>query len=141
MKITVLLGGASAERDVSLASGGRIVQALRSLGHLVTPLDPASGVLGETQFTAVTQGAMKREPPTLEQLRTLEKSQLSPVLLTLPAIREAEAVFLALHGGQGEDGTLQAMLDAGHVCYTGSGHLASRSGKTARSATTPAIIH
>jgi D-alanine-D-alanine ligase len=34
-------------------------------------------------------------------------------------------VFLGLHGGQGEDGTVQAMLDATHVCYTGSGHLAS----------------
>jgi D-alanine-D-alanine ligase len=34
-------------------------------------------------------------------------------------------VFLALHGGHGEDGTVQAMLDAAHVCYTGSGHLAS----------------
>jgi D-alanine-D-alanine ligase len=125
MRITVLLGGASAERDVSLASGARIVLALRSMGHIVTPLDPAAGVLSEAQFEALTHGAMKREPPSLEQLRKLEKSQLSPVLLTLPAVREAEVVFLALHGGQGEDGTLQAMLDAGHACYTGSGHLAS----------------
>ncbi len=125
MKITVLLGGASAERDVSLASGARIVLALRSLGHAVTPLDPASGVLGDAEFAALTHGAMKREPPTLEQLRRLEQSQLSPVLLTLRAIREADVVFLGLHGGQGEDGTLQAMLNAGHVCYTGSGPLAS----------------
>jgi len=34
-------------------------------------------------------------------------------------------VFLALHGGQGEDGTLQALLDMSHVKYTGSGHLSS----------------
>ena len=33
--------------------------------------------------------------------------------------------FLALHGGQGEDGTLQALLDLTGVPYTGSGHLAS----------------
>lgn len=125
MKITVMLGGASAERDVSLASGSRIVAALRGNGHIVTPLDPAVGVLSEESFAALAQGAMKREPPSLDQLRKLERSQLSPVLTTLPAVREADVVFLALHGGQGEDGTLQAMLDAAHVRYTGSGHLAS----------------
>ncbi|MFN2399889.1 MAG: D-alanine--D-alanine ligase, partial [Gemmatimonadaceae bacterium] len=37
----------------------------------------------------------------------------------------AEVVFLALHGGQGEDGTLQALLDMAHIRYTGSGHLSS----------------
>lgn len=125
MKITVLLGGSSAERDVSLASGARIVEALRSRGHVVTPLDPAAGVLSDAAFAALSDGAMKREPPTLDQLRRLERAELSPVLTTLPAIREADVVFLGLHGGQGEDGTLQAMLSAAHVCYTGSSHLAS----------------
>lgn len=125
MNITVMMGGTSAERDVSLASGVRIVQALRSRGHVVTPMDPAVGELSERAFEALTHGAMKREPPTLEQLRTLERTELSPVLVTLPVIREADVVFLALHGGFGEDGTVQAMLDAAHVCYTGSGHLAS----------------
>lgn len=125
MKITVMMGGASAERDVSLASGLRIVDALRSLGHAVTPVDPAFGVMSDATFAELQQGAMKREPPSLEQLRRLEKSELSPVLTTLPPVREADVVFLALHGGHGEDGTLQAMLDAAHVCYTGSGHLAS----------------
>ena len=125
MNITVMLGGASAERDVSLASGERVVTALRANEHVVTPLDPAVGVLSEAEFTAMVHGAMKREPPTLEQLRRFEASPLSPILTTLPAVREADVVFLALHGGQGEDGTLQAMLNAAHVCYTGSGHLAS----------------
>lgn len=125
MKITVMLGGTSAERDVSLASGVRIVQALRRRGHIVTPVDPAAGVLGEAALEALLRGAMKREPPSLEQLRTLERSEMIPILTTLPAVREADVVFLGLHGGQGEDGTLQAMLDAAHVRYTGSGHLAS----------------
>jgi len=125
MKITVMLGGTSAERDVSLASGARIVEALRSRGHVVTPVDPAVGVLSEGALAELLHGAMKREPPTLEQLRTLQRTELSPVMATLPAVREADVVFLALHGGQGEDGTVQAMLDATHVCYTGSGHLAS----------------
>jgi len=125
MKITVMMGGTSAERDVSLASGARIVHALRSLGHTVTPMDPAIGVLSEPAFEELTRDAMKREPPTLAQLRMLERKELSPVLATLPVVRDADAVFIGLHGGHGEDGTVQAMLDAARVCYTGSGHLAS----------------
>ena len=125
MKITVMLGGASAERDVSLASGARVVAALRAQGHVVTPLDPAVGVLSEAAFGELVHDAMKREPPTLEELRRFEASPLSPILTTLPEVRGADVVFLGLHGGQGEDGTLQAMLDAVQVRYTGSGHLAS----------------
>jgi D-alanine-D-alanine ligase len=125
MKITVMMGGASAERDVSLASGAKVVAALRAEGHAVTPLDPALGVLSEAAFTELVRDAMKREPPTLEQLRRFEASPLIASLTTLPEVREADIVFLALHGGQGEDGTLQAMLNAAQVRYTGSGHLAS----------------
>jgi D-alanine-D-alanine ligase len=44
---------------------------------------------------------------------------------TLRALPKADVLFLALHGGQGEDGTLQALLDLTGVPYTGSGHLAS----------------
>jgi len=43
----------------------------------------------------------------------------------VPAIRDADVIFIALHGGQGEDGTVQAVLDVIGVPYTGSGHLAS----------------
>ncbi len=125
MKITVLLGGHSAERDVSLASGARVVEALRSRGHVVTPLDPATGVLDAAAFDAITRGAMKAAPPSLEALAQLGGEALSPLLGTHPSVVNADVVFLALHGGQGEDGTLQAMLDAAGVRYTGSGHLAS----------------
>jgi D-alanine-D-alanine ligase len=125
MNITVMMGGTSAERDVSLASGIRIVQALRRRGHVTTPMDPAVGVLSEQTFEQMTHGVMRREPPTLEQLRRLERTELSPVVVTLPAVREADVVFIGLHGGFGEDGTVQAMLSAAHVCYTGSGPLAS----------------
>jgi D-alanine-D-alanine ligase len=43
----------------------------------------------------------------------------------MPAVRDADVVFIALHGGEGEDGTVQAILDLYGVRYTGSGHLAS----------------
>ncbi|MBX9927978.1 MAG: D-alanine--D-alanine ligase [Gemmatimonadaceae bacterium] len=125
MRITVLMGGSSSERDVSLASGVRVVGALRSLGHQVTPVDPAVGVLEDAAFAALASGGVRQAPPTLTALNALAQTELSPVLATMPAIRNAEVVFLALHGGQGEDGTIQAMLRAADVRFTGSGPLAS----------------
>lgn len=125
MRITVMLGGTSAERDVSIASGMRIVQALRSRGHDVTACDPARGVIAREAEAAVAAEGMKSAPPSLEALATMEKTSLSPTLGTLPAVRDADVVFLALHGGQGEDGTIQALLDLCGVRYTGSGRLAS----------------
>lgn len=126
MKITVLMGGTSAERDVSLSSGLRIAQALREVGHEITALDPARGVISRSEEDALrASGVMKAAPPSLESLRRLTAGSLSPSLGTLSAVREADVVFLALHGGQGEDGTVQALLDMVGVRYTGSGHLAS----------------
>ncbi len=125
MRITVLMGGTSAERDVSIASGLRIVQALRSRGHDVTAFDTARGVIARQDEAAVAAEGMKAQPPSLDALANMERTSLSPSLGTVPAVREADVVFLALHGGQGEDGTIQALLDLSGVRYTGSGHLAS----------------
>jgi D-alanine-D-alanine ligase len=128
MNITVLLGGASAERDVSLASGFRVIDALRSRGHLVTAVDPVSGLVRPSAEVTLRSAGVRRAPPSLDELARLGGSrhrELSPELVMLPAIRDADVVFLGLHGGQGEDGTLQALLDLVGVPYTGSGHLAS----------------
>lgn len=125
MRITVLMGGTSAERDVSIASGLRIVQALRSRGHDVTAFDTARGVIERDDEAQVAAEGMKVRPPSLEELAKMERTSLSPSLGTVPAVRDAEVVFLALHGGQGEDGTIQALLDLSGVRYTGSGHLSS----------------
>jgi len=125
MRITVLLGGTSAERDVSIASGMRIVQALRTRGHDVTAFDTARGAIARADEAAVAAEGMKAEPPSLEALATMQRTSLSPSLGTVPAVRDADVVFLALHGGQGEDGTIQALLDLSGVRYTGSGPLAS----------------
>lgn len=125
MRITVLMGGTSAERDVSIASGLRIAEALRSRGHEVTSFDTARGVIKREDEAAVAAEGMKVKPPSLEDLARMERTSLSPSLGSVPAVREADVVFLALHGGQGEDGTIQALLDLSGVRYTGSGHLAS----------------
>jgi D-alanine-D-alanine ligase len=125
MKITVLMGGTSSERNVSLASGIRIVQALRSRGHDVTPLDPARGVISAAEESELSNGKVGTEPPSLESLSKFAEGAFLPNLTGMREIREADVAFLALHGGQGEDGTLQALLDMANVRYTGSGHLSS----------------
>ena len=126
MKITVLLGGTSAERDVSLSSGLRIVDALRSRGHHVTPFDPARGPISADQEKAMRAGkVVQTAPPDPSTLRSLEQGSFIPSLGSRPEIQNADVVFLALHGGMGEDGTIQAMLDMVGARYTGSGHLAS----------------
>ena len=81
LNITVMLGGPSAEREVSLRSGRAVVEALRGLGHTVEELDPRD-----------------------DGWRLSDKT---------------DAVFLALHGTYGEDGTVQRRLEALGVPYTG----------------------
>lgn len=125
MNITVLMGGTSSERNVSLASGIRIVLALRSRGHRVTALDPARGLISASEERELSMGTVGTEPPSLESLSKFAEGTFLPNLTSMKEISEADVAFLALHGGQGEDGTIQALLDMAHVTYTGSGHLSS----------------
>jgi len=116
------MGGTSAERDVSLASGVRVAEALRSCGHEVLSVDTAYGILSAPDEQALLSGKIvKTIPPDIQALVRLN-AQLPGTLRSLP---QTDVLFLALHGGQGEDGTLQALLDLTGVPYTGSGHLAS----------------
>jgi D-alanine-D-alanine ligase len=125
MHITVLMGGASAERDVSLASGLRIVRALQARGHSVIALDPATGVIDDADLAELCARKVGAEPPSLDALAGLSHGSLRTDLASMPEIRQADVVFLALHGGQGEDGTVQALLEMAGVRYTGSGMLGS----------------
>ena len=125
MKITVLMGGASSERNVSLASGLRIAAALRSRGHEVIAFDPSRGIISADAERELSESGVGREPPSLESLAATTGGSFLPALERQPELASADVVFLALHGGQGEDGTLQALLDMAHITYTGSGHLAS----------------
>ncbi len=126
MRITVLLGGTSSERDVSIASGLRVADALRSRGHSVTAVDTVRGALTPAEEQAVLAGpVMKTLPPEQGALASLSSETLPATVRGLGAQRGADVVFIGLHGGQGEDGTLQALLDLTGIPYTGSGHLAS----------------
>lgn len=91
MKIIVLCGGVSPEREVSLKSGASVLEALKEGGH-------------DARLEDVTSiGAIIEKWPSFE----------------------ADAAFIALHGGWGEDGRIQAALDAAGIPYTGSGPYAS----------------
>jgi D-alanine-D-alanine ligase len=120
------MGGTSAERDVSLASGLRVTAALRSRAHTVTAVDTARGALTEGEERAIlASGVMRTLPPEQEALAQMSSQTLPATVHVLPAKGDVDVVFLGLHGGQGEDGTIQALLDLTGVPYTGSGHLAS----------------
>jgi D-alanine-D-alanine ligase len=125
LKITVLMGGESAERNVSLASGIRIVLALRSRGHDVVAFDPSRGLIDSVEEHRLATSTVGTEPPSLDSLAKTTGGAFLHGLETLPEISQADVVFLALHGGMGEDGTIQALLDMARVKYTGTGHLSS----------------
>ena len=125
MRVTVLTGGATAERAVALASASQIVAALRSRKHDVTVVDLAGDQLNEKGERDLLGGAVGVAPPAVDALAEREKKMLSEGLAELPSVREADVLFLAVHGGALEGGTLQAVLEVIDVPYTGSGPLAS----------------
>ena len=124
MKIAVLFGGTSEERDVSIASAAQIVPALRSRGHSVMAIDTATGRLtAEAEERMLTSG-VGPQPPSSTALADMRGSALA-LTRNADEIRDVDVVFLALHGGAGEDGRIQAVLDLAGLAYTGSNHIAS----------------
>ena len=128
MNVCVLTGGSSSERDVAFASARQVVAALRGRGHIVTVADTTSGLLDATAETQLLLPLVRTTPPDLvaiDSLLAAEQAVLFGGLLNEPAVREADVVFLGLHGGRGEDGTIQNLLDLAGVRYTGSGPVGS----------------
>ena len=131
MKIVVLAGGLSPERDVSLSSGSLIANALMDSGHRVCLLDLYLG-LNATDFDAafVIAASGKRfehvvpaHEPDLERLK--RESGNGRALIgqnVIELCKFADLVFLALHGDIGENGKLQAVFDCFGICYTGTGY-------------------
>ncbi|HUA26974.1 MAG TPA: hypothetical protein VMA54_22780, partial [Steroidobacteraceae bacterium] len=124
MKIAVLFGGTSEERDVSIASAAQVIPALRGLGHEVVAVDTATGRLsGPAEQRLLTSGVGPL-PPSGSALAGMKQG--APALATETAdMSDVDVVFLALHGGAGEDGHIQAVLDLAGLPYTGSNHTAS----------------
>lgn len=130
MKIVVLAGGTSTERDVSIVSGTGVCKALRTKGHQAILVDVFCGIedVGEDPFPGqydVDEAAayIKSFNPQVGTLKKERRSFFGPNVLTL--CEEADIVFLALHGANGEDGKVQAAFDLMGIRYTGTGYLSS----------------
>jgi len=125
MNICVLTGGSSSERDVAIASAAQVVPALRGRGHRVTVADTVTGVVTGAAETALLATRVASAPPDTAALARREREVLFGGLLQDPALTAADVVFLALHGGRGEDGTMQHLLDMTGIRYTGAGAVGS----------------
>jgi D-alanine-D-alanine ligase len=123
LKVAVLFGGTSEEREVSIASGAQVIKALRSIGHEVLAIETSRGLLSTEDETRLLNFQVDEAPPNSDALAVLRSGEAS--LIHSPTLANVDVIFLALHGGTGEDGTVQAMLDMAEIAYTGSGHLAS----------------
>ena len=136
MKIVVLSGGFCTERHVGLVSGSGVCRALREKSHQAIFVDMFMGLENyhgklEDIFDApdglLEKVAIEETAPDLEAVRAARQDK-SPSLLgkdVLKVCAMADAVFLAMHGANGEDGRIQATLDLVGVPYTGSGYLGS----------------
>ena len=132
MKIVVLAGGLSDERNVSLSSGCKVCAALRERGHQAALIDMYLGTdqPPEALFSApIPEELTKigRQAPDLAAVRAARtdggENRFGPGVLE--ACRLADVVFLGLHGTYGEDGRVQAALDLLGIPYTGAGYLGS----------------
>ncbi|MGK5631408.1 D-alanine--D-alanine ligase family protein [Streptomyces sp. URMC 123] len=130
MRTVILCGGESSERDVSLASGRSVARALLERGHEVVLVDPAAvePVLAGPLRPGdpVDHVAVAKEPPSLSEQRQWRQRMHAALTggRVLDLLRDADIVFLALHGGWGEDGHVQALLEMAGVPFTGAGSAA-----------------
>lgn len=130
MNIVVLAGGLSHERDVSLSSGGQIAMALEERGHRALLLDLYQGNNHETFESAYSVQKQEANPyayvvdekePDIEKLIQKNSNQENLIGKNVVELcRDADFCFIALHGGIGENGKLQAFFDIYGIRYSGS---------------------
>ena len=135
MKIVVLAGGISTERDVSLSSGTGIYKALKEKGHQAILVDVFLGYNGDMSgdvFTldkdwAADMKGVSEERTDIAQILAMrpdyKKNFFGPNVITL--CQQADVVFMALHGAEGENGKIQACFDLMGIRYTGTNHISS----------------
>lgn len=136
MNIVVLAGGLSTERDVSITSGSLVADALRKNGHNVILLDVFLGyenaisdmeALFRSNYSFVTECGVKETIADIDAVKAmrLDKSARFLGANVIEICSAADITFLALHGGEGENGQVQAAFDLLNIRYTGSGYLGS----------------
>ena len=135
VNIVVLAGGTSTERDVSLVSGDKIYNALKSAGHKVLLLDVFLGLKVDSIEDVFERGEelsvdvkhIGEESPDLDAVKALRedggKVFFGPNVLDI--CKKADVVFMALHGENGENGKVQAAFDLHGIRYTGTDYVSS----------------
>ncbi len=112
LRVTVLTGGNSAEREVCWMSGRKVMAALNPARYDVRCVDLADVTGERAADLASLVLSPHAAPDSVPSART-------------PSDGMPDVVFIALHGGAGENGSVQGMLDLLGIPYTGSGVLAS----------------
>ena len=135
MKIVVLAGGISTERDVSLSSGTGIYKALKEKGHQAILVDVFLGYTGDmsedifalNKDWAADMRGVSTEISDIAQILAMrpdyKKNFFGPNVIDL--CQQADVVFMALHGAEGENGKIQAYFDLMCIRYTGTTHVSS----------------
>ena len=130
MKIVVLAGGISTEREISIVSGTGVCKALRTKGHQAILVDVYCGderadvdtAFSDTYDVDEAAAYIRSFDDKLQQMSG-RREFFGPNVLKL--CLAADTVFLALHGENGENGKVQAAFDLLGIPYTGSGYLGS----------------
>lgn len=118
MRIAVIFGGISTERNVSISGGRAVVDALRSLGYDVVPVDPAYGKDGHLK--AEEQINNINHFPTIDELKKFSPKAIIDCINS-EIFDNIDCAFIVLHGKYGEDGIIQSLLELRGIPYTGSG--------------------
>ncbi len=133
MRVVVLAGGLSPERDVSLSSGSLIANALIENGHDVLLLDLFLGQPDISKAKFINKSSDVRYsyqvPSTEPDLELLKKESGNGSSLigknVIEICKSSDIVFIALHGAIGENGQIQAVFDSFGIRYTGTGYIGS----------------
>lgn len=123
MKITVLCGGISTEREVSLKTASRVADALQKKGNEVVMIDVFFGASSvpdfsvQRDFFAMAEELKQRKGEITEELKK-EYGLMGPNVFA--TCKASDVVFIGLHGENGEDGKIQAVFEEAGIAYTGS---------------------
>ena len=137
MNIVVLAGGLSTERDVSFVTGSMVAKALRQKGHKAILLDVFMGygdteenvenLFDRSEEVSVKVTGISEKAPDLAAVKASRKDQsacfFGPNVIRI--CQQADIVFMALHGENGENGKIQAAFDLFGIKYTGSDYISS----------------